>query len=122
VLGRDGLDELTICQESIVSELRNGTIRHYTVTPESLGIARAQATDLSCASVTESAEIIWQILGGKKGAQRDIVVLNAAFALIAAGLAETPETAIPLAVASIDSGKAKQKLEVLIRKSAGKAA
>jgi len=114
VHGLDKLDEVSLCSETQVSELAGGVIRTYRVSPEQFGLSRADSRDLLGGTAQENAEIIRDILSGKKGPKRDVAVLNAAFALAAADIAQTPERGIALAERSIDSGDALKKLNLLV--------
>jgi anthranilate phosphoribosyltransferase len=111
----DGLDEITITGPTRIAEVRGGNVRSYEVTPEEFGIDRASLEDISGSDAAGNAEIIRAILAGKKSARRDVVLLNAAAALVAAGRAEHLGEGVPLAVRSIDSGAASAKLEALIK-------
>ena len=115
VHGLDGLDEITITGPSRVAEVRDGSLRAYEVTPEEFGLARATLNDISGGDAAENAAIIREILGGKRSPKRDVVLLNAAAALVAAGRAEHLAEAIPIAARSIDSGAASRKLEAMAR-------
>ncbi|MBI2682983.1 MAG: anthranilate phosphoribosyltransferase [Acidobacteriales bacterium] len=114
VHGEDGLDEITITGPTRIGEVRDGWVKVYEVTPEQFGLKRAPITEISGGDVKENAEIIRRILDGEKSARRDVVLLNASAALVAAGHADSIEAAMPKAVRSIDSGAAKQKLEKLV--------
>jgi len=114
VHSEDGLDELSTTAPTRLSELRDGRVETRTVRPEDFALPRAKMSDLTVDSASESAEIIRQVLGGKRGPARDIVVLNAAAALAVAERGQTIAQCIPLAEASIDSGAAKSALEKLI--------
>jgi anthranilate phosphoribosyltransferase len=117
VHGLDKLDEISLCSETQVSELADGVIRTYSISPEEFGFSRASREDLLGGSVPENAETIRNILSGKKDQKRIVVVLNAGFALAAAGIANTPKEGIVLAEKSIDSGAALEKLHLLIAKT-----
>lgn len=114
VYGMDGLDEISISGPTLVAEINNGTVTNYTITPEEFGMRRAPRSAIAGGSPKENAARIHAILGGEKGPCRDIVVLNAAFALTAAGLAATPKEGITLAERTIDSGAALAKLNNLV--------
>jgi anthranilate phosphoribosyltransferase len=114
VHGLDGLDEITITGPTRVAEARDGSVRSYEVEPEEFGMARATLQDISGGDATQNAAIIRAILAGEKSPRRDVVVLNAAAALVAAGRADHMAAAIPLAEESIDSGEAAKKLERLV--------
>ena len=113
VHGLDGLDEITITGETRIAEVRDGSVRSYEVDPEDFGIKRALLQDIAGGDASENAAIIRSVLSGEKSPRRDVVVLNAAAALVAAGKADHLDPAIRLAAESLDSGKAKSKLEAL---------
>jgi anthranilate phosphoribosyltransferase len=113
VHGTDGLDELTTTAPSLITEIECGHIDSYEICPEDVGLATATPEQLRGGDPIENAKITRAILNGEKGPKRDIVLLNAAFALIAADKADSPEEGIALAATSIDSGAALKKLEAL---------
>ena len=115
VHGHDGLDEISVCDSTRISELQDGLIRTYDITPEQFFEKQADAKDLSGGGPEENADITKKILGGEKGPKRDVVLLNTSAALIAAGKAEDLTKGIDLAKNSIDSGAASEKLEALVR-------
>ena len=115
VHGLDGLDEITITGITRVAEAREGSVRSYEIEPEEFGMKRAPLQEIAGGDAAENAAIIREVLGGEKSARRDVVVLNAAAALVAAGKAEHIAQAVPLAAHSIDSGVAAAKLEALVR-------
>jgi anthranilate phosphoribosyltransferase len=114
VHGSDGLDEITITASTRIAEVRDGQVRCYEVTPEEFGLQRATLEDISGGDATANAALIREVLAGKKSARRDVVLLNAAAALVAAGRADHLRDAIPLAAQAIDSGAAGKKLAVLV--------
>ena len=115
VLGSDGLDEITLTGVSQIAELKNGEVTSYSLDPGELGFEYCGSDDLKGGSPEENAAIIQEILNGEKGPRRDIVVLNSAAAIYVAGKAESLDLAVQLAVNSIKSGKARDKLEDLCR-------
>jgi len=115
VHGLDGLDEITITGPTRVAEAHEGSVKTYEVTPEEFGFARATLGDIAGGDAKENAAIIRVVLSGKRSAHRDVVILNSAAALVAAGKADHLSGAIPLAAKSIDSGAAAGKLEALVR-------
>jgi len=121
VHGLDGLDEITITGVTKVAEVRDGAVRKYEVMPELFGVKRAPMESILGGDANENAAIISAILSGEKSPKRDVVLLNAAAALVAAGRADTILEALPIAADSIDSGAAQAKLDRLIEftKSAG---
>lgn len=118
VHGLDGLDEITITGKTRIAEAREGSVKSYEIEPEEFGMKRGTLADISGGDARGNAEIIRAVLGGEKSSRRDVVVLNAAAALVAAGRGEHLAQAIPLAAQSIDSGAAAGKLEALVRFSA----
>jgi anthranilate phosphoribosyltransferase len=115
VHGLDGLDEITITGPTRIAEVREGTVRTYEVTPEEFGMNRGTLADICGGDAAVNAAIITEILGGAKSPKRDVVVLNAAAALVAAGRADRLADALPFASQSIDSGAAACKLAALVR-------
>jgi anthranilate phosphoribosyltransferase len=115
VHGDDGLDEITITAPTRVAEVRDGNVRSYEVAPEEFGFPRASLHAISGGDASDNAAIVREILGGKKSACRDVVLLNAAAALVAAARADHIRDALPLAAQSLDSGAARRKLEAMVR-------
>jgi anthranilate phosphoribosyltransferase len=114
VHGSDGLDELTTTGPSSVAELDAGKVRSFEVAPEDAGLPRAKPADLAGGDAAHNAAAIRQVLAGEPGRYRDIVLLNAAAALIVGGKAASLREGVGLAATSIDSGKAKAVLEALV--------
>ena len=114
VHGADGLDELTTTGKSYVAELRGGAVREFEVTPEEAGLSRVRIEDLAGGDPQENAAAIKSMLAGEKTPFRDVVILNAAAALIVAGKAQTLSEAAQLAGNAIDTGAAAERLEKLI--------
>jgi anthranilate phosphoribosyltransferase len=114
VHGHDGLDEITITGPSKVAEVRYGQVHVYEVTPEDMGLQRATLDQLAGGDARDNAAIILAILKGERSCRRDVVLLNAAAALVAAGLADRIGEAVPLAAYAIDSGHALQRLQLLV--------
>lgn len=113
VHGADGLDEVTTTDKTFVSEVKNGQLKDYQIAPDDFGLKRAEFADLLGGSIAENVKIVQEVLAGKKGSRRDIVLLNAGCAIYAADKADTIEAGIKLAEKSIDSGAALKKLELL---------
>ena len=109
--GEDGLDELTTTGPSFIYRLRDGEVTVAEFTPEDFGVRRATLGDLKGGSVEENADILRAILEGRPGPKRDIAVVNAAPAIVAAGLADGFVEAVDLAGEAIDSGDAQAVLE-----------
>jgi anthranilate phosphoribosyltransferase len=114
VHGHDGLDEISVCAPTRVSELKDGLIRTYDIYPESFFGQQASPEDLSGGYPEENARITRNILNGEKGPKRDVVLINAAAALMAAGQATDLKEGILRAEAAIDEGAAARKMEALI--------
>jgi len=119
VHGLDGLDEITVTAVTRIAEAREGTVRSYEVEPEEFGMKRSTLQEIAGGDARENAEIIRAVLGGEKSARRDVVLLNSAAALVAAGRAGHIGEGISLAAKSIDSGLAAGKLDALVRFSSG---
>ncbi len=119
VHGADGLDEISISGETYIAELRDTVVRTFTVVPEDFGLRRSPLEAIRGGDAKQNAEIIHKVLGRsmlyrEHGAHRDIVLANAAAALVAAGKAKDFMDGMRLAAQSIDSGAARAHLEALI--------
>jgi anthranilate phosphoribosyltransferase len=114
VHGHDGLDEISVCAPTRVSELEDGLIRTYDIYPENYFGQAADPADLAGGDPAENADITRRILQGEKGPKRNVVLLNTAAALLAAGKAPDLKQGIEQAGAAIDSGAAMGKLEGLV--------
>ena len=114
VHGSDGLDEITITCESKITELRNGEIRTYSVSPEDFGLARATPGEIQGGDARQNSEIILEVLQGGRGPRRDVVLLNAAAAFVASSRVNGLKEGVSRAAESIDSGDALNKLKQLI--------
>jgi anthranilate phosphoribosyltransferase len=119
--GEDGLDELTTTGPSRVFELKEGNLNEYALDAQELGFGRARPEDLRGGTPAENAALLRQVLDGETGPRRDVVVLNAAAAILAAGKAQAWPEAIAVARESLGSGRAKQALSRLIEASTGPA-
>ena len=119
VHGEDGMDELTTTARSFVTELKDGQLRDFEITPEDYGIARVSLDDLRGGEPEFNAKALQSLLGGVSSAYRDIVTLNSGAALYIAGLSTTVEDGITQAVKSLDSGSAKAALDKLIEATNG---
>ncbi|MBI3015159.1 MAG: anthranilate phosphoribosyltransferase [Candidatus Tectomicrobia bacterium] len=113
VHGDDGLDEISNTGRTKVSEVHDGQVKTYYVTPEDFGMQRATMADLQGGDVKDNARIVLDILRGEKGPKRDIVLINSAAALVAGGKAQDFLEGAALARESIDSGAAMGKFEAL---------
>ena len=115
VHGLDGLDEVTITGVTRIAEAREGSVRSYEVEPEEFGMKRGTLQDIAGGDAAQNAAIIREVLNGERSPRRDVVLLNAAAALVAAGRADHIAGAIPIAAKSIDSRAAAGKLDALVR-------
>jgi anthranilate phosphoribosyltransferase len=115
VHGADGLDEITITGETHITSLEAGRIASYTIAPEQFGIRRAPLGAIAGGDAPQNADITTAVLEGKPGPHRDVVLLNAAAALVVAGTAADLEAGLQLAAQAIDSGAALEKLRRLQR-------
>jgi len=113
VHGADGLDEITTCDKTYIVEVTQGSLKDYEIYPEDLGIKMASLQDLAGGSALENVEIVREVLSGKSGPRRDIVLINAACAIYAADKTRTIAEGLTLARESIDSGQALKKLQLL---------
>ncbi|MBI3753569.1 MAG: anthranilate phosphoribosyltransferase, partial [Deltaproteobacteria bacterium] len=113
VRGEDGLDEITLAAGTKVTELKSGSLRTYHIKPEDFGFKRCRPEDLKGGDPEQNAGIILSILKGKKSPQQDVVLLNAAAAIVAGGMANSIEEGLAAARGSIDSGAALDKLNKL---------
>ena len=118
VSGKDHMDELTTTDATVVSEIKDGKVTTYEVTPEEFGLKRSSLEELRGGNGAENAEITKKILQGENGKKRDIVLLNAGAAIYIAGMADSIKDGIKMAEESIDSGKAAKVLEDLVKMSA----
>ncbi len=114
VFGTDICDEITITGKTRVSELKNGKIKNYIITPEKFGLHRASLCEIEGGDPKVNAEITLEILKGEKSPRRDIVLLNASASLVAGSKAKDLKSGIKMAARSIDSGQALDKLMKLI--------
>jgi anthranilate phosphoribosyltransferase len=114
VHGADGLGEISLSGETFVAELRDGDTKRYAVAPETFEVSRAPLQAISGGNASENAEIIRRVFAGEPGPRRDIVVVNAAAALVACARAQNFREGSQMANEAISSGKAAEKLAALI--------
>lgn len=113
VHGMNGLDEISISDVTQVSHLVNGRVDTFRIDPEDYGFRRVHPRELRGGTVSDNVRLTEAILNGEPGPRRDVVVLNAAAALVVTGRAESLKEAIPLAARAIDTGRARERLEAL---------
>ncbi len=111
VHGEDGLDEVSLSGKTKVARFRDGKVENFQIEPEDFGIWRSDIDSIRGGNKEENAAITLSVLHGEKGPKRDIILMNSAVALIAAGKSTDFKTAFSMAAASIDSGMALKKLE-----------
>jgi anthranilate phosphoribosyltransferase len=114
VYGEGSYDELSITGPSKITRVTNGNVETTTVVPEDVGLKRALPEEIRGGDARENAAIVRSVLEGEKGARRDMVLLNAAAAFVAAGEAKDLQEGIAIATKSIDSGCALEKLDKLV--------
>jgi anthranilate phosphoribosyltransferase len=114
VHGAGGLDEISLCGETTIGDVHRGVVRIYQVTPEDFGLERAPIEAIAGGDAAHNADLIRAIFSGEFGPRRDIVVANAAAAIVASGRAADFLEGAQLAAASIASGEARKKLDALI--------
>ncbi len=117
VHGSDGLDEITLTGPTQVSELRDGQVSTRQIHPGDFGLQTVSAEALKGGDADHNARILRGVLDGEEGPQRDVVLLNAAAAIVVGGLAENITAGLEVARESIDSGKARQALDRLVEVS-----
>jgi len=120
VYGRDGLDELSTLGETKVSELVGGEVISYTLRPEELGVERARPEELAGGDAVENARILLKILSGEEeGPRREVVLVNAAAALLVGGRVSDLREGVGRASEALDSGRALEKLREFVRATGG---
>src|SRR6185437_8659080 len=113
VHGEDGVDEVSICAPTRVSEVRDGEIRSYSIAPEDFGFTRGTPEAIQGGDAAANAAISRSVLSGADGPRREVVLMNAAAALVASDLADDLADGVRLAAQAIDSGAAAERLEKL---------
>ena len=115
VHGTDGMDEITLTGTTLVAAISGNNIEVQTIAPEQFGFKRCRLKDLQGGDAEQNAEIVNSVLSGQAGAKLDIVLLNSAYSLVAAGLATDVDAGIEQAREAINSGRAKSTLDALVR-------
>jgi len=113
VHGAGGLDEISLSGETQIAEVHNGSVRRFTVAPEDFGLSRAPVEAIRGGTPQENADLILSLLAGEPGPRLDIVLANAAAALVVSGVAEDFRSAAELAHGAVASGEARKKLDQL---------
>lgn len=114
VCGADGMDEISFTGDTYVAELKDGIVQEYVVNPQQFGLNLHELSSIKVADAKQSKAMLLEVLSGKSGPARDIVLLNAGAAIYVAGLAPSLQDGIVTAALMLDSGKAMQKLQDLI--------
>jgi anthranilate phosphoribosyltransferase len=114
VCGADGMDEISFTGDTYVAELKNGIVQEYVVNPQQFGMPLHELSSIKVADAQQSKTMLLDVLSGKTGAARDIVLLNAGAAIYVAGLTPSLQDGITTAAEILDSGKAMQKLQELV--------
>lgn len=117
VHGCDGLDEITLSGDTRVAELKDGVIIDYTLNPADFGLSQAPLSAIRAESADASRQFLLDVLAGEHGPARDIVLLNAGAAIYTAGVTESLADGVQAAIAAIDSGAARAKLDALVKLS-----
>ncbi len=117
VCGADGMDEISFTGDTYIAELKHGEVLEYTVNPTQFGLNLHELSSIKVSNAQESKDIILELLAGKTGPARDIVLLNAGAAIYVSGVAPTLADGIKAAAAMLDNGLAMQKLQALIAAS-----
>jgi len=115
VHGSDGMDEITLTGETIIAEVTPGGVVMSTIKPEQFGLKSCSMNDLRGGDAAANAIIVSSVLNGEKGPRRDIVLLNSAFALMAADRVATPGEGLVMAAEAIDSGRAMDQMKKLVK-------
>jgi anthranilate phosphoribosyltransferase len=119
VHGLDGLDEISTLGKTQISELDGGNVKTHVISPEELGLKRTTPEAIAGKDLVENARMLLRVLRGEKGPRRDIVLLNAAAAVVVGGKARDLREGIKIATEAIDSGKAYEKLTQLVGATGG---
>ncbi|MGH6768355.1 MAG: anthranilate phosphoribosyltransferase [Xanthobacteraceae bacterium] len=119
VHGSDGLDEITLCGSSYVAALENGTVSTFEISPEDVGFQQQKPDALRGGDASVNAQALLDVLKGKKGAFRDVSLMNAAAGLVVAGRAKDLKNGVALAAKAVDSGEAQGRLDRLVAVSNG---
>lgn len=115
VCGADGMDEISFTGDTYVAELKNGIVHEYVVNPQHFGLNLHELSSIKVTDAEQSKSMVLEVLAGKAGPARDIVLLNAGAAIYVAGLTSSLHDGIATAADMLDSGKAMQKLQELVK-------
>ncbi|MBL7069150.1 MAG: anthranilate phosphoribosyltransferase [Candidatus Omnitrophica bacterium] len=115
VHGTDGFDEISISDETLVSEVKDSSVSTYKIRPEDFGIIKSKKIEVACKDLDDNINTVNSILNAKKSSKREMALVNTSLALVAAGRARSFKDGVKIAAESIDSGGAKDTLEKLVR-------
>lgn len=115
VCGADGMDEISFTGDTYVAELKNGSVHEHVVNPQHFGLNLHELSTIKVSDAEQSKAMVLEVLSGKSGPARDIVLLNAGAAIYVAGLTPSLHDGITTAAEMLDSGKAMQKLQELVK-------
>ncbi len=119
VHSNDGLDEISIADNTYVAELKDGVVSTYTLNPTDMGLPLGDLNDIKADNADDSLALIQQALDGKKGAAKNIIALNAGAAIYVSGLSDTLKSGVDKAMKILNNGSAHQKLDDFVRESTG---
>jgi anthranilate phosphoribosyltransferase len=119
VHSKDGMDEISIADDTFVAELKDDKVSTYTVNPTEFGLPLGDLNDIKADDADSSLILIQQALDGKDGAAKDIIALNAGAAIYVAGITKSLQAGIDTAIEILNSGSAHQKLDDFVRESTG---
>ena len=119
VHSKDGLDEISIADDTFVSELKDGLISTYTINPADFGLPLGNLNDIKANTAEDSLVLIQQALDGKQGSAKNIIALNAGAAIYVSGLKDSLQAGIDKALTILNKGSAHQKLDDFVRESTG---
>tara|TARA_B100000929_G_scaffold279755_1_gene257180 strand:- start:28 stop:1047 length:1020 start_codon:yes stop_codon:yes gene_type:complete len=117
VHSNDGLDEISIADDTFVAELRNGEVTTYNINPNDFGLPLGRLEDIKVEDAKESLALIQQALDGSEGAAKNIIAINSGAAIYVSGLASSLQRGIDKSLQILDNGSARQKLDDLVRES-----
>ena len=119
VHSEDGLDEISIADNTFVAELNNGVVTTYTINPTDFGLPLGNLDDIKANDAEESLALIQQALDGKEGSAKNIIALNSGAAIYVCGLSDSLQDGINKALSILNKGSAHQKLDDFVRESTG---
>jgi anthranilate phosphoribosyltransferase (EC 2.4.2.18) len=119
VHSKDGLDEISIADDTYVAELKDGAVTTYTINPTEFGFPLGDLNDIKADDADSSLKLIQQALDGKDGTAKNIIALNSGAAIYVSGMAKSLQAGINTALEILNGGAAHQKLDDFVRESTG---